>query len=93
MYDFHYNVMMPIYGPERLQLLFTDTDSLTYKITTEDLFKDMETNRDAYDTSNFDKNHPLYNQDNEKVLGKFKSETGSLWIRWAACKNVQSEDL
>ena len=52
MYDFHYNVMMPKYGAERLQLQFTDTDSLTYKITTEDLFKDMAINLDAYDTSN-----------------------------------------
>jgi len=78
MYDFHYNTMMRRYGPDRLQLLFTDTDSLTYKITTDDLFEDMKANIDAYDTSNFDKNRLLYRDTNEKVLGKFKSETGSL---------------
>ena len=31
-----------------------------------------------YDTSNFEKDHPLYSTANHRVLGKFKSETGSL---------------
>jgi len=30
MYEFHYDVMKPKYG-KRLQLLFTDTDSLCYE--------------------------------------------------------------
>ena len=30
-----------------------------------------------YDTSNFEKDHPLYSTANHRVLGKFKSETGS----------------
>ena len=28
MYQYHYEYMMPKYGPDRAQLLFTDTDSL-----------------------------------------------------------------
>jgi hypothetical protein len=32
MHDFHYNTMMKQYGPEKCRLLFTDTDSLCYRI-------------------------------------------------------------
>jgi len=38
----------------------------------------MAQNIDIFDTSNFDKDHPLYTTKNHRVLGKFKSETGSL---------------
>jgi hypothetical protein len=37
----------------------------------------MAKNLDRYDTSNFEKTHPLYSAKNARVLGKFKSETGS----------------
>ena len=40
MYDFHYNIIKPLYG-ENAKLLFTDTDSLMYEITTEDVYKDL----------------------------------------------------
>lgn len=48
MYDFHYNHMMTKYGPEKAKLLFTDTDSLTYQVTTPDLYQDMESDLDLY---------------------------------------------
>ena len=76
MYDFHYNRIIARYG-NKAKLLFTDTDSLCYCIQTPDLYRDMEAELDVYDTSNFDPEHPLFSKTNEKVLGKFKSETGS----------------
>jgi hypothetical protein len=79
MYEFHYNYIKPKYG-DRAQLLFTDTDSLCYEITTEDFFADISSDvAERFDTSNFPKTHPsdipcgLY----EKVIGMFKSETKS----------------
>jgi len=34
-----------------------------------------------YDTSNFDPTHPLYSKSHHRVLGKMKSETGSIPLR------------
>ena len=81
MYRFHYLHMMNKYGPEKATLLFTDTDSLTYHITTEDVYKDMEEDQHLYDTSNYAKNHSLFSNQNKKVIGKFKDETGGIPIQ------------
>ena len=80
MYDFYYNHMMKKYGPEKAKLLFTDTDSLTYQVYTEDLYQDMKHDLQLYDTSNYPKDHFLYSTANKKVIGKFKDETGGLPI-------------
>ncbi|CAH3157887.1 unnamed protein product, partial [Porites evermanni] len=80
MYDFHYNHIMKKYGPEKAKLLFTDTDSLTYHITAEDLYQDMKQDQHLYDTSNYPKEHFLYSTTNKKIIGKFKDETGGLPI-------------
>ena len=76
MYDFHYNTIKKMYG-EKATLLFTDTDSLCYNITTNDVYKDMESNQEQYDFSNYPENHFLHNKSNMKKLGKFKDETAS----------------
>ena len=60
------------------KLLFTDTDSLTYEITTHDVYDDMHASLNEYDTSDYPKSHFLYHNANAKVLGKFKDETLSV---------------
>jgi hypothetical protein len=74
MYDFHYNYMKTKYGPNA-QLLLTDTDSLCYAISTEDVYQDMIKDKHIFDTSEYDPEHPLYSTENKKVLGKMKDET------------------
>lgn len=48
MYDFHYNFMRKMYG-EKINLLFTDTDSLMYEIETSNLDGDIARNKDFFD--------------------------------------------
>lgn len=72
--------MMKQYGPKGAKLLFTDTDSLTYLINTQDAYQDMKKNQELYDTSNYCKDHFLFSNENKKVIGKFKDETGGLPI-------------
>lgn len=80
MYNFHYEFIKKEYG-DRAKLLMTDTDSLTYKIETEDLYKDMNVNKEHFDFSDYSKNHFCYDTTNKKVLGKFKCETNGIPIR------------
>ena len=40
MYNFHYNYVKKKCN-DKAKLLFTDTDSLTYEIETEDVYKDF----------------------------------------------------
>jgi len=44
----------------------------------EDLYADIAENIELFDTSNFEMTHPFYSLQNHRVLGKFKSQTGSL---------------
>ncbi len=71
MYDYHYGNVKSMYG-NRAKLLFTDTDSLCYSIETGDVYKDMLENADAFDFSNYPRDHPNYSAANKKVIGKMK---------------------
>ena len=75
MYDFYYNHLKARYG-EKCELIYTDTDSLILDIQTEDVYKDMKEQLWLYDTSNYPKDHPLYDSKNKKVLDKMKDECG-----------------
>ena len=77
MYDFHYNHIMKAYPPDKVKLLFTDTDSLTYQIETEDVYDDMANHqhlKGKFDFSNYPKDHPLHNTKLESIPGYFKDE-------------------
>jgi len=77
MYRFYYENLNAKYG-EKYTLLFTDTDSVCCEIVTRDLYEDFGEMLDELDTSNFDVSLLQYSTDNRRVLGKFKSETGSV---------------
>ena len=73
MYDFHYNYIKQKYD-SKAKLLFTDTDSLTFEIQTEDVYKDFWRDKERFDNSDYNKESPFYNTANKKVIGKFKDE-------------------
>ena len=69
--------MKPEYG-DKCKLLFTDADSFCCHIETDDLYEGMKKHLHLFDTSNFEPAHPQYSKTNNRVLGNFKSETGSV---------------
>ena len=71
MYDFHYNKKK--YN-DRARLMFTDTDSLTYEIEAEDVYKDFWNDKDMFDNSDYPESSPYNCNANKKVIGKFKDE-------------------
>ena len=83
MYDWHYNYMQQKYPDSKL--CFTDTDSLTYLIQTDDIYKDMLEDHEYFDFSDYPKNHPMFEGldsetikhlklKNKKIVGKMKDE-------------------
>ena len=52
MYDFHFKFIKKHFDAE---LLFIDTDSLTYKIKSEDVYRDFFNNKLLFDLSNYPK--------------------------------------
>jgi hypothetical protein len=76
MYDFLYNYIKPKYG-NNARLCFSDTDSLFMEIKTNDVYKDMEKDKNRFDLSDYGKNPDtafLKDNTNKKVLGKMKDE-------------------
>ena len=79
MYDFHYNYIKNKYG-DKARLLFTDTDSLTYEIEAEDVYKDFWNDKYKFDNSDYPESLPYFNKMNKKVIGKFKDEAAGIPI-------------
>ena len=69
---------------KKAKLLFTDTDSLCYKIETEDFYKDIAPDvEQKFDSSNFEKDHisGIASAKNKKVIGMMKDEAGGKIIK------------
>ena len=79
MYKFHYNYIKDKYG-DKAKLLFTDTDSLTYEIETEDVYQDFWVDKDRFDNSNYPMNSQYFDDTNDKAIGKFKNEAAEVPI-------------
>ena len=86
MFEFHYGYVKEKWG-EKAKLCFTDTDSLLYRIETEDLFKDISGDIKArFDTSDFAKDHEKVLDGtivvtNKKVPGLMKDESAGRQIK------------
>ena len=86
MYDFYYNELKTTFG-EKVNLLYTDTDSLLVQIeqSSDDLTGYLNEKRNLFDFSNYPPNHPLYSVKNKKVISKMKDEFGGKTILEAVC--------
>ena len=51
-------------------MLFTDTDSLVYKINTDDVYEDFYENRNLIDFSDYPEDSKLFDLVNKKVIGE-----------------------
>ena len=70
MYDFHYNFIKRYFDAE---LLFTDKDSLTYQIKSEDVCKEFLKHKHMSDFRKFSKESKFYDIQNKMVVGKMKT--------------------
>ena len=77
LHDFHYNFIKKNFNAK---LLFTDTDSLTYEIKSENVYEDFFKWKDLFDFSNYSKDSTFYDDTNKKVIGKMKDEYGGAII-------------
>ena len=69
MYDFHHNFIKKTFNAK---LLFTDTDSLTYEIKSEDVYEEFFKHKHLFDLSNYRKDLKFFDLTNNKIIGKMK---------------------
>ena len=83
MMNFHYGVIEKEFK-DNYKLLYSDTDSFVYLIYNKDIYKWVSENRQHFDLSD-SLNTDIKNNDNKKVIGKFKDELRSLPMKeWTA---------
>ena len=76
MYDFWCDYIKPKYG-EKAKLCYMDTDTFSFHIKTEDIYKDIaEDVEKIFDTSNYEIDRLLPMGKNKKVIGLMKDELG-----------------
>lgn len=71
MQGFHYNSAKYKYRG-KAEILLTDTDSLAFKIGTENSCEDFNKNKGSFDLSNDSKDSNYYQNSNNLVVGKMK---------------------
>jgi hypothetical protein len=72
---------MKVKYEDKCKLLFTDTDSRTYHIRTEDVYKNMNDNKELFDISDYNiTGYRSQENTNKKVVNKFKDETNGEFL-------------
>ena len=77
MYDFNYNFIKKNFNAE---LLFTDTDSLTSEIKSENVYEEFFKWKDLFDFSNYSKDSRFFDETNKKVIGNMKDQFGGVIV-------------
>ena len=57
------------------EFLFTDTDSLTYELKSEDVYEEFFKHKRLFDFSNYPKDPKIFDPTNKKVIGKMKDKS------------------
>ena len=57
------------------EFLFTDTDSLTYELKSEDVYEEFFKHKRLFDFSNYPKDPKFFDPTNKKVIGKMKGKS------------------
>ena len=70
MYDFHCNFIKK----NNAELLFTNTDSLTYEIKSENVYEEFFKWKDLFDFINYSDDSKFFVKTNKKIIGKMKDE-------------------
>ena len=81
MHEFHYHYIKNKYD-NKLKLLFTETDSVMHEIKTENVCKDISSNKEMFCFSNYLTKLNYYNDSNKLAIGKMKDETGGVAIEF-----------
>ena len=61
--------------------MFTDTDSLFYKIKTDNVYEDLFQDKELVDNSDYRKYGAFFFDKNIKVIGKMKYEAAGMVIK------------
>ena len=72
MYDFHYNFIKKQVDAE---LLFTDTDSISYQIKSEVVYDEVFKHKHLFDFGKLPRNSKFFDGTNKKFIGKMKDES------------------
>ena len=61
-------------------MLFTDRNSLTYEIESENIYEEFFKWKDLFDFGNYSKDSRFFIEANKKVIGKMKNEFGGIVV-------------
>ena len=77
MYDFRHNFIKKNFNGE---LLFTDTNSLTYEIKSENVYEECFKWKGLFDFSDYSNDSKCFDKTNKKVTGNMKDDFGGVIV-------------
>ena len=86
MYELWYDYIISKYQ-DKAQLCYMDIDSFTINIKTKDVYEDIASDIERFDTSNYEVNRQLPTRKNKKVIGLMKDKLGGkIMIKFVALR-------
>ena len=85
LYKFPYEEMLPRCGSDRLKVVYKNTDSLLYRVQTNDLYADMSTFKHLLDLSDYPEDHILHDKTNKKVPFTMTDELNGKILKEVVC--------